>query len=287
MRFMSNCRMGGRWPSIQRSVSPRRPHCITHLPIHHHQASRLPFFTTTLGYIRGGLTTWTGWANTSTRYDVLKPMEQSGNSRIGKQSMSEIFLSASVPIMGRGSYHETANPFLIQCAVRELVIAIIRQHKIVWGGHPTITPMIWNICEDLGEDYSQRVTLYQSRFFEERFPEENRRFQNVIFTEAVPGDREASLRAMREEMLSRKDLVAAVFIGGMEGVEAEYALFKQYHPAAKVLPVPSPGGATLNLAKDHGYFSGADLADVDFARLFHAHLSAQRLLGERQQEDIR
>lgn len=64
--------------------------------------------------------------------------------------MSAIFLSASVPLVGRGSYHETANPFLIQCAVRELVIAVIRQHKIVWGGHPAITPMIWSICEDLG-----------------------------------------------------------------------------------------------------------------------------------------
>jgi len=48
--------------------------------------------------------------------------------------MSAIFLSASVPLVGRGTYHETADPFLIQCAVRELVIAVIRQHKIVWGG---------------------------------------------------------------------------------------------------------------------------------------------------------
>jgi len=50
--------------------------------------------------------------------------------------MDAIFLSASVPISGRGSYHETANPFLIQCAVRELVISVIRTHRIVWGGAP-------------------------------------------------------------------------------------------------------------------------------------------------------
>ena len=78
---------------------------------------------------------------------------------------------------------------------------------------------------------------------------------------------------MREQMLSREDLVAAVFIGGMEGVEAEHELFKPFHPGAKVLPVPSPGGAALNLSKDRGYFADEDLADVDFARLFHTQLT--------------
>lgn len=83
--------------------------------------------------------------------------------------MGAIFLSASVPLVDRGKYHETANPFLIQCAVRELIMAVIRQHKIVWGGHPAITPMIWSICEDLGMDYSQSVVLYQSKFFQDRY----------------------------------------------------------------------------------------------------------------------
>lgn len=183
--------------------------------------------------------------------------------------MTAVFLSASVPVVGRGAYHETANPFLIQCAVRELVIAVIRDHKIVWGGHPAITPMIWSICEDLGVDYAESVILYQSTFFEDRYPEENRRFQNVVFTDAVGDDRDASLLLMREEMISRDDLIAAVFIGGMEGVEAEYQIFRNFHPDAKILPVASPGGAALNLAR--GYFANEDLCDVDFARLFHTH----------------
>ncbi|BBP71392.1 hypothetical protein PHLH6_33960 [Pseudomonas sp. Seg1] len=186
--------------------------------------------------------------------------------------MGAIFLSASVPLVDRGSYHETANPFLIQCAVRELVISVIRQHKIVWGGHPAITPMIWSICEDLGVDYSDTVILYQSRFFEDRYPEENDHFQNVVFTDAKPEGIDASLLLMREKMLSRDDLVAAVFIGGMEGVESEFELFRKFHPTAKVLPIPSPGGAALDLAKNHGYFSGADLNNVDFAQIFHTHL---------------
>jgi len=187
--------------------------------------------------------------------------------------MSAIFLSASVPIVGRGNYHETADPFLIQCAVRELVMAVIRDRKIVWGGHPAITPMIWNICQDLNIDYSNSVVLYQSRLFEDRFPEENNHFGNVVFIDAMPEDRDASLLLMREAMLSRLDLKAAVFIGGMEGVEAEYSLFRHFHPDGKVLPVPSTGGAARQLAERIGGFDEAALLDVDFARLFHTKLT--------------
>lgn len=95
--------------------------------------------------------------------------------------------------------------------------------QCVWSGHPSITPMIWSICEDLQVDYANSVVLGQSLFFKDRFPEENARFGNVVFTDAVNGDRESSLAAMRAAMLSRDDLMAAVLIGGMEGVEAELA----------------------------------------------------------------
>ncbi|MGZ4956165.1 MAG: SLOG domain-containing protein [Methylobacter sp.] len=187
--------------------------------------------------------------------------------------MKAIFMSASVPIEGRGEYYKTANPFLIQCAVRELVKAVIQHHKIVWGGHPSITPMIWSICEDLNVDYSENVILYQSRHFEDRFPEENERFGNVIFTDDVQGDQNASLLLMRETMLSREDLDAAVFIGGMNGVEDEYELFQRFHPNAIVLPVVAPGGAALLLAEKLGFYETAGLRDIDFASLFHRYLN--------------
>ncbi|WP_434674844.1 hypothetical protein [Pseudomonas sp. D3-10] len=186
--------------------------------------------------------------------------------------MGAIFLSASIPVVERGQYYETADPFLIQCAVREMAIATVRKHKIVWGGHPAITPMIWSICEDLGVEYTESVVLYQSRFFEGRYPEENQRFDNVVYTDPVPGDIQASLQLMREEMLSREDLIGAVFIGGMDGVEVEYEIFKRFNPEAFVLPVAAPGGAALNLARDKGYFDGPELDDIDFATLFNRYL---------------
>ncbi len=66
-------------------------------------------------------------------------------------AMGAIFLSASVPVPGRGTYYQSADPFLIQFAVRELITAALGRRLIVWGGHPAITPMVWAACEDLGE----------------------------------------------------------------------------------------------------------------------------------------
>lgn len=191
--------------------------------------------------------------------------------------MSAIFLSASVPVAGRGNYYETANPFLIQFAVRELVKAVIRKTTIVWGGHPAITPMIWAICQDLGVNYAQAVILYQSRFFEAQFPPENANFANIILVDAVAKDREQSLLYLRETMLSRHDFKAAVFIGGMEGVEIEYQMFVNFHPAAKVLPVAATGGGALQLAQLIGGYDDATLRNIDFARLFHTELTSEIL----------
>jgi hypothetical protein len=179
-----------------------------------------------------------------------------------------VFLSASVPVSGRGSYYETADPFLIQVAVREFVTAVLGRFRIVSGGHPAITPMILAICQDLARSPGEWVELYQSAFFGGQFPEENAAFGHVTIVPAVAGDRETSLFELRKAMLSRTDLVAAVFIGGMEGIEAEYALFEQYHPEALVLPIPSPGGAARVLAERLGLPPHAASDDVDFARIF-------------------
>ena len=187
--------------------------------------------------------------------------------------MSAIFLSASVPVVGRGNYHESADPFLIQFAVREFVTTALGRRLIVWGGHPAITPMVWAVCEALGVNFSKAVVLYQSKFFADVFPEENKRFGNVEYVDAVPKDREASLHRMREVMLSRADLTAAVFIGGMEGVLAEHTIFTRFHPEAKVLAVPAPGGAARQLAESLGVVNEANLQNVDFARLFHVELN--------------
>ena len=165
--------------------------------------------------------------------------------------MGEIFLSASVPVPERGDFYRTADPFLIQLAVRQLVIATIRDWRIVWGGHPAITPMVWQVCEDLGVRNAGSFTLYQSAFFEGRFPRENQNFEHVVVVDAE-ASREASLQAMRRAMVSRPDLEAAVFVGGMEGVVEEYGMFREFHPDATVIPLAATGGAARDLARSMG-----------------------------------
>ncbi|WP_026354797.1 SLOG domain-containing protein [Massilia niastensis] len=181
--------------------------------------------------------------------------------------MRRIFLSASIPQPGRGDFHLTANPFLIQFAIRELLTVCLGRRLLVWGGHPAITPMVWAVCEELGVEYSKTVTLYQSKLFADYFPAENARFGNVVLVDAVDGDREQSLLKMRTEMLSGT-FESAVFVGGMDGVITESSMFQKMHPQAKVLALRSPGGAALNLADQLGQAGDR----IDFARLFHEEL---------------
>ena len=196
-----------------------------------------------------------------------------GVRRLERSVMDAIFLSASVPIIGRGHYHENADPFLIQCAVREFVSTTLGRRLIVWGGHPAITPMVWAVCEDLGVSYAASVVLYQSLFFKKHFPDEDKNFANVAYVDAIDGDREASLNRMREQMLSRTDLTAAVFIGGMEGVFDEHKMFAHYHPTAPVIAVPSAGGAARDLWGQIANHDKALLNDLDYASLFHTSLA--------------
>lgn len=181
--------------------------------------------------------------------------------------MKRIFLSASVPMPNRGNFHESADPFLIQFAVRELLTVCLGRRLIVWGGHPAITPMVWSVCEDLGVEYAKTVSLYQSEYFAELYPDENRKFSNVTYTKAIDRDREKSLRRMRSKMFALK-YDAAVFIGGMEGIFTEHALFSKIHPKAKVIAVSSPGGAALQLSEKLGTFEDR----IDFAKFFYEKL---------------
>lgn len=191
-----------------------------------------------------------------------------------------IFLSASVPKDGRqGS--EDYDPFLIREAVSALIEVVLGRYHLVWGGQPAITPMIWEAAKRYDVSYPNVVTLYQSAYFKDSYPEENTKFGNFVETEAVPGDRSASLAIMRREMLTRHNYIAAVFIGGMEGIADEYELFRETNPNALALPIPSPGGHSrllyerserlppeLETAVDFTYWF-YNLLDVDMGTLRH------------------
>ena len=197
-----------------------------------------------------------------------------GPGGVGELTVADaIFLSAGVPDPRRGpQYAATADTVAITAAVSALIHVTLGRRLLVWGGQPAITPMIWVIARDIGVDYSRWVRLYQSRHFEDEFPEDNERFQNVTFTEDVKADREKSLQLMRERMFGDHTFRAAVFIGGMGGIVQEYELFRKLQPDAAVVPVVSTGGAALEVASRVGPLP-PDLAnDLDYVALLHRHL---------------
>lgn len=121
--------------------------------------------------------------------------------------------------------------------------------RLVWGGHPAITPLLWAAAQSVGVEYAVAVELFQSRFFkDEDFPQENKRFANVTYVDSVPGDLAKSLYAMRLAMMTSTEFDAAVFVGGMEGVRDEYNMFTTIWPNATCIPIAQTGGAACQLA---------------------------------------
>jgi SLOG cluster3 family len=184
-----------------------------------------------------------------------------------------IFLSASVPDPNRSpKYFNTADPLAIGAAISGLVYVTLGRRLLVWGGHPAITPMIWATADDMGVDYGAWVHLYQSLLFKDEFPAENARFQNVTYVDAIGNDRNASLLAMRRRMLSDYHYEAGVFVGGMEGVEDEFALFQQLYPNATILPVASTGGAALIVYQHNTGLPNDLLSSLDYVGIIHREL---------------
>jgi len=183
-----------------------------------------------------------------------------------------IFLSAGVPDPSAKHFMGEGDTAAISALVSALLYVALGRRPIVWGGHPAITPMVWAYAEALSVDYSRWVTLYQTDFFQNDFPQENDRFKNVVVTEAMEGDRERSLEVMRRRMLSECTFEAAVFAGGMGGIFDEYRLVKELAEGAKILPIISTGGAAAALGRELKVHR--DFADeLDYVALLFDQLS--------------
>lgn len=169
---------------------------------------------------------------------------------MAKKDLNKIFLSASIPYPERDrKYYETADIVAIRDAVRALATVVIPKAHLIWGGHPSITPLIRFVMERLKVNVKEHITLYQSLYFEDIFPKDNFAFENVTLTPKTKDLRE-SLTIMRNMLFSENNFKAGIFIGGMEGIAEEYNLFIQYHPKALVLPIASTGAAAKILYEE-------------------------------------
>lgn len=162
---------------------------------------------------------------------------------MAKDNLNKVFLSASIPYPDRDKkFYDTADIVSIRDAVRALATVVIPKAHLIWGGHPSITPLIRFVMDRMNIDLKEHITLYQSLFFEEYFPPDNFAFENIVLTEKR-NNRDESLKLMRSKLINENDFKVAIFIGGMEGINDEYVMFKERHPNAIILPIASTGAA--------------------------------------------
>jgi hypothetical protein len=164
--------------------------------------------------------------------------------------MKQFFLSASVPDPTMDvRYIDTADVTAIREAVIALAAAVFRRGRLVFGGHPAISPLVLLVARNLGVE--AKVRIYQSEYFRARIPPESAGFPDLVWTPAQHEDRSASLAIMRERMVGEGPFEAAVFIGGMEGVEDEFELFRSRWPRTAAFPIATTGAAAKILLARH------------------------------------
>ena len=188
--------------------------------------------------------------------------------------MLNVFLSASIPLPNRDrQFFETADVLGIREAIKALVEAVLPHGRITTGGHPAITPLIALFVREAGLP-RDRLTIFQSHYFDGQFPKANDEFADVRMVESVNDDRAASLLAMRQLMLKSQPFDAAVFIGGMDGVLDEAKLFHELNPGARMIPVASTGAAARAVFSA-GDYPAEFATELTYPTLFRHHLPAQ------------
>ncbi len=162
----------------------------------------------------------------------------------------------------------------IQAAVRATVQVVIPKARLVWGGHPAITTIIHHTLGRMPADLRSQVTMYQSDYFKAVFPKEQHFFTDVKTVSETP-DKKVSITNMRHRMIEENNFKAAIFIGGMKGVEKEYEIFRQSHPQALLLPVASTGAAAKNIYEQMPeHHDDRLLHDCEYFTLFQSLLQA-------------
>ncbi len=172
-----------------------------------------------------------------------------------------VFVSASIPDPARWDGQFDA------LEITDAVVALARTFltagfRLVTAAHPTIAPLLLYVAAEFPSEVEKRILVYQSALFTDVLPIETRRFEaegvgRIIWTPAVEGDRpepghwDKSLYVMRHQMLSDTQPIAACFVGGMQGVDTEYRLFRDMFPERPTYPVGRPGGEARVLLHGH------------------------------------
>lgn len=191
---------------------------------------------------------------------------------MAKDNLNKVFLSASIPYPDRDKkYYDTADIVSIRDAVRALATVVIPKAHLVWGGHPSITPLIRFVMDRMNADLKKHITLYQSLFFEDKFPPDNFAFEQIVLTERR-NNLDESLELMRRKLINENDFKVGIFIGGMKGINDEFLMFKESHPNALILPIASTGAAANILYETQQGFNIRLKNDYAYMALFRDFL---------------
>lgn len=177
--------------------------------------------------------------------------------RTEKGPSGTIFLSGSIPDPAR--WEGEFDPLEITDAVVTFARECLTENfRIVTAAHPTLAPLLLYVAAEFPPSTEPLVLIYQSLLFDNVLPTATRRFEaagvgTLVWTEAHEGDHpepgkwESSLEIMRTQMLEETNPDGAVFIGGMEGIQTEYALFRDKLPGRPMCAVKRPGGEAARL----------------------------------------
>jgi hypothetical protein len=201
------------------------------------------------------------------------------NPMRGRLRGKNIFLSASVPAPQRAERYRRVEDahFEIEQAVISLARAVFSEGgRLVFGGHPAISPLVAMVAGEYREPrYAESgverpiasIEVFQSRAFEGFLPSETQMmyklgYATIIWVDAVDGEtydpkreyREPpcplSVNAMRHAMIERTMPEAMVCIGGMDGVEKEFEIFRELRRNAPIYVLEKTGGAASRLAEN-------------------------------------
>ena len=180
-----------------------------------------------------------------------------------------VFLSASFPSGERGEEVRPFDASGIADAVSAIVRAVLLNGgKLLFGGHPTVTPLVLMIGAELGVE--KAVDMFQSLWFEEQITTETWTLAKLdvgtIHWTPRRTSLEESLKEMRRQMLGFVVPAGAVFVGGMSGIWTEYELVGRIQPGVPRIPVSGPGGAAAGLP-----FTGEDVARTLRKRIGSRH----------------
>lgn len=187
------------------------------------------------------------------------------------------------------NYVSNARPERIRAAVVALTrVALARQVRLVFGAHPTISPMILQVAQDM-DARDDSILVFQSNAYRSIIPGSTLQFANwsrgrLILTREKPEPHLVptplkrlspypnSLKHMRTMMMEVPGVIGAVFIGGMNGVEDEADLFAQVHLHLRLrrYAFASTGSAALRLEQR---FPGAFHGTLPDPQAFRTTLS--------------